>query len=52
MWQELQWGNWQPWTMKMKEHRQNLEVGNLERFRLAQPSFEENHLVLWEEAKI
>jgi hypothetical protein len=36
----------------MGEHGQILEVGHLERSRLAQPSFEENPLVLWEEAKI
>jgi len=38
--------------VKMREHQRNLEVGHLESSRLAQPSSEENRLVLWEEAKI
>jgi hypothetical protein len=37
-----------PWYVRLREHRQNLEVGRLERSRLAQHSFEENHRVLWE----
>ena len=38
--------------MKLREHRQNLEVGRLVISRLAQHSFEENHHILWKEAKI
>ena len=41
-----------PCTMTPREHMRNLEVGHLERSRLAQHSFEENHHVLWEEAMI
>jgi hypothetical protein len=40
-----------PWAIKLREHRQNLEVGHLVIFRLAQHSFEENHHVLRKEAK-
>jgi hypothetical protein len=36
----------------LREHRQNLKNGHLERSRLEEQSFEENHLVLLEEAKI
>ena len=41
-----------PWTVRLREHRRHLEVGHLERSRLAQHSFEENHRLLREEAKI
>ena len=37
-----------PWDVRLREHRRNLEIGHLERSRLAQHSFEENHRVLWE----
>jgi len=32
--------------------RENMEVGHLESSRLGQHSFEENHCVLWDEAKV
>jgi hypothetical protein len=41
-----------PWAIKLREHRQNLEVGHLVISRLAQHSFEENRHVLWKEAEI
>jgi predicted GIY-YIG superfamily endonuclease len=41
-----------PWAMRIRKHLRNLEVGHLERSRLAQHLFEESHLVLWEEAII
>ena len=37
-----------PWNVRLWKHRRNLEVGHLERSRLAQQSFEENRRVLWE----
>ena len=41
-----------PWAVRLREHRRNLQVGHLERSRLSQHSFEENHRVLWEGSKI
>jgi len=41
-----------PCAVTLREHMRNLEVGHLERSRLAQHSFDENHHVLWEEAMI
>jgi hypothetical protein len=38
--------------LRPREHKWNLEVSHLERSRLAQHSFEENHHVLREEVKI
>jgi hypothetical protein len=38
--------------LRPRQHKWNLEVSHLERSRLAQHSFEENHHVLWEEVKI
>jgi len=35
----------------LREHRRNLELGHLERSRLAEHSYEENRRVLWKEAK-
>jgi hypothetical protein len=40
------------WAVRLGKHRRTLEVGHLEKSRLAQNSFEANHRVLWEEAKI
>lgn len=40
-----------PRTVTLGEQMRNLEVGHLERSRLAQHSFEQNH-ILWEEAMI
>jgi hypothetical protein len=45
-------GTGRPWTMGLRKHSRNLEVGHFERSRVAQHLFEENYLVLWEEAKI
>ena len=41
-----------PWAVRLVKHRRNLGVGHLGRSILAQHSFEANHRVLWEEAKI
>jgi predicted GIY-YIG superfamily endonuclease len=41
-----------PCTVTLRAHMRNLEVGHLERSKLAQHSFEENHHVLWKEAMI
>ena len=45
-------GNWQ--TMDRENERTPAKHGiwSCGKSRLAQPSFEENHLALWEEAKI
>jgi hypothetical protein len=40
------------WAVRLGEHWRQLEVGHLERSRLAQHSFEENHRLFWEEAEI
>ena len=40
------------WAVRLGKNRRNLEVGPLERSRLAQHSFEAKYRVLWEEAKI
>ena len=40
------------WAMKLREHKQNLEVSHLARSRLAQHSCEKNHHILRKEAKI
>ena len=40
-----------PWTERLGEDMQNLEVGHLERYRCT-TSCEENRCLLWKEAKI
>jgi hypothetical protein len=52
MWRELHWGNWLTVDRENEGTPAKLGVGHLEISRLAQPSFEENPLVLWEETKI
>jgi len=52
MWQELPGGNRQTVGRKTRGTQAKLGSRLLGKSRLAQHSFEENHRVLWEEAKI
>ena len=40
------------WTARLQEYRKKLEVGHLERSSLVHHFFEENHRMVWKEAKI
>jgi hypothetical protein len=39
-----------PWIVRLRKHRQNLE-GHLERSKVVQHAFGENHHIVWKEAK-
>jgi hypothetical protein len=41
-----------PLAVWLREHRHNLEEGLLEKSKLAQHVYEENHRVFWDEARI
>ena len=40
-----------PLVVRLREHRQNLEEGHLERSKVVQDAFGENHHIVWKEAK-
>jgi hypothetical protein len=40
-----------PLVVKLRENKQNLEEGNLERSKVVQHAFGENHHIVWKEAK-
>jgi hypothetical protein len=41
-----------PLEVRIKEHKYNLTQGMLEKSKLAQHSYEEDHRICWDEAKV